>query len=137
MLGEVDHVGYLARDFEDGLARMVELTGAPLVRRFERPQYSLLGAYLGSGDGHIEVFAFTDPALAAERLDGAELRLDHVAYDVADIDEMFATMRRGGVKFAGPDLREEMHEPVDLGGVRHAWTIPSTCLGQSLQLMQR
>jgi hypothetical protein len=43
VLGPVDHVGYLAADLEASVAEFTELLGALIVRRFERPQYSLQG----------------------------------------------------------------------------------------------
>jgi catechol 2,3-dioxygenase-like lactoylglutathione lyase family enzyme len=137
MLGPVDHVGYLASDLEASVAVFVELLGAPVARPFERPEFSVIGVYLGVASGDIEVFSFTDENLANERLDGSSLLLDHVAYEVSDIDGMATAMKRDGVRFSGPDFREELHEAVDLGGVRHLWTVPETCHGLSLQLLQR
>jgi catechol 2,3-dioxygenase-like lactoylglutathione lyase family enzyme len=137
VLGPVDHVGYLAADIEASVAEFTDLLGAPIVRRFERPQYSLQGVYLGAAHGDIEIYNFTDPELNRARLGDAQLRLDHVAYEVADIEASAAAMRRAGVRFSGPDLREELHEAVDLGGVLHLWTVPESCFGQFLQLMQR
>lgn len=137
MLGPLDHVGYLAADLEASVADFNGLLGAPIVRRFERPEFSLVGVYLGARGGDIEVYSFTDRELARERLGDAALLLDHVAYEVADIEATAAIMRRGGVRFAGPDRREELHESLDLGGVRHLWTVPESCRGQSIQLLQR
>ncbi len=83
------------------------------------------------------MFTFTDPGLTARRLAGGpELSLDHVAYAVDDIERVCAELRRRGVRFCGPDNREELPGPVDLGGVLHVWTVPETSCGQSLQLMQ-
>ncbi len=137
MLGAVDHVGYLAEDLESALEEFAGTLGVEVRRRFERPQFSLVGAYLGAGEGNIEVFTFTDASLLAQRLGGSRVALDHVAYDVRDIDASERAMRAAGVRFSGPDLRGELLEPVDLGGVRHLWTIPQTSCGQALQLMQR
>jgi len=137
MLGAVDHVGYLARELEPTIERFTELFGLQIARRIERPPFSLVGAYLGPGEGNIEVFTFTDPELLERRLAGRSTVLDHVAYEVADIAAAAASLRRAGVRFAGPDLRSELHEPVDLGGVLHLWTLPETTCGQTMQLLQR
>jgi catechol 2,3-dioxygenase-like lactoylglutathione lyase family enzyme len=133
----VDHVGYLARDLEEAVAEVAALLGVEITRRFERPEFSVVGVYLGSGEGSIEVFSFTEPELQSQRLRGERLLLDHVAYAVKDIDAVAAAMRHSGVRFSGPDLRGELEEPVALGGARHLWTIPQTSLGQSIQLLQR
>ncbi|HST56427.1 MAG TPA: VOC family protein [Solirubrobacteraceae bacterium] len=137
MLGPIDHVGYLARDLEATVAEFSALFGLPLARRLELPEFSLLAAFLGEGQGSIEVFTFTDPELLDARLGGARVLLEHVAHEVADIDALAASMRGRGVKFAGPDRRVELSEPLQLGGVRHLWTIPETCGGQTIQLLQR
>ena len=137
MLGRIDHVGYLAADLEASVDEMVAKLGLPIVKRFERPQFELLGVYLGEGHPGIEIFTFTDPELTARRLGGERgLRLDHVAYVLEDIEGVCAELRTRGVRFCGPDEREELTGPVDLGGVLHIWTVPQTSCGQSLQLMQ-
>jgi catechol 2,3-dioxygenase-like lactoylglutathione lyase family enzyme len=137
LLGAVDRVGYLAADLDRAVADFVELFAIPVVRRFERSEYSLVGAYLGHGHGNIEVFSFSDSQPVERRLNGTHLALDHVAYEVADIDASAATMRAAGARFCGPDFREELFEPVELSRVLHLWTIPETTHGQSIQLLQR
>ncbi len=136
MLSKVHHVGYLARDLEGSLERFTSRFGIAIARRFERPQFALEGIYLGSEHGDLELFSFTEPALLERRLGGAELVLDHVAYEVDDLLRLEGRMRSEGVHFAGPDLRGELDAPVDLGGTLHLWTVPETCWGQSLQLLQ-
>lgn len=137
MLGAVDHVGYLTADLDRAVAEFVELLAVSVVWRFERPEYSLYGAYLGHGSGNIEVFSFSDPQLVKRRLNGSRLSLDHVAYEVADIDASAAAMRAAGARFCGPDFREQLIEPVELSGVLHLWTVPETTHGQSIQILQR
>lgn len=135
MLGTLDHVGYLVEDLEGAIADFAGTLGLDVARRFERPQYSLLGAYLGAGE--VELFTYTDVDLRARRLGGATSRLDHLAYEVADIAATARVLSAAGVRFCGPDLRAELSEPVDLGGVLHLWTVPETSCGQTLQLLQR
>jgi hypothetical protein len=107
-----------------------------VIRRFERPQFALQGVYLGAPHGDVELFSFTEPELLQRRLGDEELLLDHVAYAVTDIAALCERMSGEGVRFCGPDLRDELTEPVDLGGTLHVWTVPETCWGQSLQLLQ-
>jgi len=136
MLGALDHVGYLATDLDAAIAECEELLGVEVQRRFERPQFELLGAYLGA-DGAIELFTFTDAELLARRSAGRAVSLDHVAYEVKDIEATARRMASRGVRFSGADLRGELSSPVDLGGVLHLWTVPETCGGQAIQLLQR
>ena len=136
MLGPVDHAGYLFADLAAGIELMQHTFDLPLVREFALAQFDLHGAFLGDGTGSVEVFAFTDPALAATRLGGAQAVLDHVAYRVADIAAAASTLGAAGVRFSGPDLRGEVTQPIDLGGVGHLWTVPATSGGFCLQLLQ-
>jgi catechol 2,3-dioxygenase-like lactoylglutathione lyase family enzyme len=137
MLGRIDHVGYLAADLEEAVGSMIATLGIPVVKRFERPRFDLAGVYLGKGHPGIEIFTFTDPELLSDRLGHTRFSLDHVAYDVTDIEAVCAELSTRGVRFCGPDNRDEMPGPVDLGGVLHVWTVPETSCGQSMQLMQR
>lgn len=137
MLGPVDHVGYLAADLQGAVADFSERFGLEVSRWFEREQYSLKGAYLGPGEGHVELFTFTDPQLLATRLPDGGVVLDHVAYLVEDIDAEAVSLKAAGVRLCGPDIRTTLDGPVDLGGIRHLWTAPETCLGLCVQLMQR
>ena len=137
MLGPIHHVGYLALDLEAAIRDFTNTFGLRVVRRFDRPQFSLLGAYLGTKEAsRIEVFTFTDGHLLDRRLAGSSLLLDHVAFEVDDIDATALAMRQAGVRFSGPDFRDEVQEPIKLGHIRHLWTFPETSGGQSIQILQ-
>ncbi len=138
VLGPLDHVGYLVLDLDAALAEWKQRFALEIVRPVELPQYSILGHYLGQGSGSVELFTITDERLLEERLGGHSILLDHAAYEVGDLDAVAAAMHERGVRFTGPDRREEVREPIVLGGgVRHLWTVPDTSCGQSLQLLQR
>jgi catechol 2,3-dioxygenase-like lactoylglutathione lyase family enzyme len=137
MLSAVDHVGYLVRDLDVAVAEFSERFGLQVVRPVVLPQYSILGQYLGEGTGSVELFTITDEQLLAERLGEQSIVLDHAAYEVADIDAIATAWQGRGVRFSGPDRRDEVHVPILLGGVRHLWTVPQTSCGQSIQLLQR
>ena len=137
MLGTLDHVGYLVADLDAALAEFTSVLGLAVARHFERPEFSLAGAYLGPGEGNVELFTFSDPELLERRLGGQRVVLDHVAYAVEDIASVAAELRSGGVRFSGPDLRGELQEAVDLGGILHLWTVPESCGGAAIQLIQR
>jgi catechol 2,3-dioxygenase-like lactoylglutathione lyase family enzyme len=137
MFSAVDHVGYLVRDLDVAVAGFVERFELEVVRPVVLPQYSILGHYLGEGSGSIELFTITDEALLDERLGEHSILLDHAGYEVGDIDAVAAELSARGVRFSGPDRREQVSEPIELGGIRHLWTVPETSCGQSLQLLQR
>lgn len=137
MFGPIHHVGYLALDLEAAIQELTQTFGLRVVRRFDRPQFSLRGAFLGTEEAsQIEVFTFTDGDLLDRRLAGSSLLLDHVAFEVDDIDATARALRHAGVRFAGPDLRDEVQKPLPLGHMRHLWTFPETSCGQSIQILQ-
>jgi hypothetical protein len=83
------------------------------------------------------VLTFTDRDLTASRLNGETCIVDHVAYLVGDIDAVSARLRAQGMRFGGPDLRQEVDVPFELGGARHLWSFPDNAAGHSIQLTQR
>jgi catechol 2,3-dioxygenase-like lactoylglutathione lyase family enzyme len=137
MLGKLDHVGYLVRDLDSTVEEFVTRFGLPVARYLELPQFSILAKFLGPDSGSIELFTFTDPELLDQRLAGAGVRFDHAAPEVTDIKAAMAHMRLAGVRFSGPDRREEVDEPFLLGGALHLWTIPESSGGLSIQMLQR
>jgi catechol 2,3-dioxygenase-like lactoylglutathione lyase family enzyme len=137
VLGALDHVGYLVRDLKAAVDEWTERFALEVVRPVELPQYSILGQYLGEGTGSVELFTITDARLLEERLGKHAILLDHAAYEVADINAVATALHERNVRFCGPDRRDEIREPLVLGGVRHLWTVPHTSGGQSLQLLQR
>ena len=123
----LDHVGYLVRDLAAGVELARRISGGDVDREVDRPQWSLFGYYVGP----IEVFTFRDAELLDERLAGADARLDHIAQKVDDIRAAMA--RLPSARFSGPDLRQTVAEPFDLGPALHIWTVVD---GLGLQLIQ-
>ncbi len=136
MLGRLDHVGYLVGDLAAAEAEFVETLGQPVVRRFERPRFSLFGVYLGDA-GELELFTFTDHELLAAQLGADAMRLHHIAYETHDIATAAASLAGRGVRFSGPDFRDEVSAPFDLDGVLNLWTVPESSAGAALQILQK
>ena len=136
MFGPFDHVGYLVRDFDAALEQAQAVFGLPVARTAELTQWGITAAFLGEGSGTLEIFTIADPGVLDPRLDGAERRIDHVAFRVEDLDAVAAVLRAGGARFSGPDRRGEVAEPIELGGSRHLWTLPETTAGLAVQLTE-
>ena len=137
MVGEIDHVAYLTDDLEAGIEALRPIAGGEVARRFELPQFALVGAYLArGGQSDLEIFTFTRPDLVGRRRGPDRLTLDHVAFRVDDIVETMRTMRAAGVRFAGADLEGEVSDPFVLASGRHAWTLPADPRGPVFQLIQ-
>lgn len=136
MFGEFDHVGFLVRELDVAVARAQRSFSLPVVRTLELPQYGISAAFLGAGRGTLEIFTLEDPELRDPRLAGAEQRIDHMAFRVAELDGPAAVLRAGGARFSGPDRRGEVPGPLELGGMRHIWTLPESTAGLALQLIE-
>jgi catechol 2,3-dioxygenase-like lactoylglutathione lyase family enzyme len=136
MFGEFDHVGYLVRDLDAALAQAQEAFALPLARTLDLPQFAITGAFFGEGSGTLEIFTIANEQLLGPRLGADQRRIDHVAFRVADLDSLAATLRAAGARFSGPDRVGELSEPLELGGARHLWTLPQSTAGLAIQLIE-
>ena len=134
--GDLAHVGYLAADLDGAVQQAQAVLALPVARTLELPQFSVRAVFLGAGSGSVEIFTFTDRELLAARLGGRELMLDHAALLVQDIRARMASMSAAGTRFAGPDGREAVSEPFELGGALHAWSLAGAGAPWALQLIQ-
>ena len=131
-LNQFDHVGYAVDDLDSAISIFQSAYGLEVQREFELSQYSLRAVYLHPG--LVELVEFTDPELAASRLRGEKIRVDHVAFQVTDIDRRAADLLAAGVRLCAPD-GTQISEPIELVGARHLWTIPAD--GVHVQLIER
>jgi catechol 2,3-dioxygenase-like lactoylglutathione lyase family enzyme len=136
MLGRVHHVGYVAASRADGVAVFADELGLDVVTEFELPEYRLIGAFLGSAGGLVEVVEFTDDELAAARLSGHALRLDHVAHEVEDVATAAARLSDQGWRLCGPD-GSPLGAPVSIAGSLHVWLEACAVPSVRLQLVQQ
>jgi catechol 2,3-dioxygenase-like lactoylglutathione lyase family enzyme len=136
VFGDLDHVGYIVRDFDDAAAWVREALGLPFARSVPLPQYGVDAAFFGRGTGTLEIFTLADAELLDARLEGVGRRLDHIAYRVDDIAETSAMLAASGARFCTPDRRQEVVEPIAIGSARVLWTVPESTGGLALQLIQ-
>ena len=136
MFGTLDHVGVLVRDLDAGVDAARESLGLEVARSADLEAFAIRARFLGEGSGSLEIFTFTDPEILEPRLAGLDRRLDHVAFRVEDIESLAATLRAAGVRFCGPDRREDALEPIPTGPARALWTRPETSGGLALQLIE-
>jgi catechol 2,3-dioxygenase-like lactoylglutathione lyase family enzyme len=136
MFGPMDHVGFLVRDLDAAVEEAIATFGLAIARHSELPQYSIKATFLGEGTGTLEIFTFTDPEILEPRLGGQDRCIDHVAFRVADLGALAATLRATGVVFCTPDRLEDLEEPISTGPARALWTRPETAAGVALQLIE-
>ena len=130
-----DHVGILVDDLEAAcaFAREVLQLGEPTEVRID--EYGLSAAFFQLGEGRLELLRFDDPG---DRLpEGMDVRIDHVAVEVDDLEAEAERLRGHGVRFQGPLKPDEVTEPLQLRERLHLWTKPETAGGWMLQLTER
>jgi catechol 2,3-dioxygenase-like lactoylglutathione lyase family enzyme len=137
VFGTFDHVGMIVHDLDFAVSHARESFGLEVARTGAIAQFDIDAVFLGEGFGTLELFTFTDPELTSSRLEGATQRLDHIAFAVEDLDSLAVALRATGVRFTGPNRRDELTEPFVIGSVRNLWTRPETSAGLALQLIER
>ena len=129
------HVGYVARDCDLAAGTLSNSYGMGFAKKVVLPEFSLRAIFLTVGDTLVEVIEFSDPAIADRRLQGADVRLDHMAYTVADVERAAAALRKAGACFVTPD-GAAADGPIERAGARHLWTSPAALPGVSIQLVE-
>jgi methylmalonyl-CoA/ethylmalonyl-CoA epimerase len=137
VFGRFDHAGLIVADLDAAVARTRESLGLPVARTSQIERYGLDAVFLGEGNGTLEIFTFADDEILAPRLEGAETRLDHMAFEVDDLVGLSATLAATGVRFSGPDRVGEVTEPIAFGPVLNLWILPETSGGVAIQLLER
>lgn len=118
-LQDTDHVGYVVEDLAAAIADFAGL-GFAVLGQAELAPFGLEVALLASGEQKVELLRVTDPEADRRRRGAARIRLDHVAYRVADLDAAMAALGEAGAVFSGPDDRPR-DAPIELAGHRHIW----------------
>jgi catechol 2,3-dioxygenase-like lactoylglutathione lyase family enzyme len=114
-----DHVGYTVEDLAGAIAEFERL-GFTVLAQAELAPFGIELALMRSGEEKVELLRLLDAEADRARRGSARLRLDHVAYRVADLDEAMAALREQGAAFVGPDDRP-ITEPLVFAGTRHVW----------------
>ena len=116
-LRRFDHVGVIVDDLDDAARLLGDGLGLELTSSIERDDLRL--AYFRCGDVSIEIIEPLDPELRRQRLgDGARARIEHLAFEVADLGVAIAALAALGIEPNAPPLRS--------GARSMVWTDPAT-----------
>ncbi|MFT3874172.1 MAG: VOC family protein [Nocardioides sp.] len=126
-----DHVGYVVADLAEAKAAFARLGFVVLVEE-DLGAFGLRQAMLQSGTEKIELLRILDPELDRARRGDDRMRLDHVAYQVDDLEAAFLALRAAGATVVDP-IDRPIEEPLDFGDSRHLW---ATLGGLRLQFLQ-
>jgi len=123
----IDHVGVAVSDLDAAIAYHRDVLGMPLVHEESNPEQGVREAMMGVGESgsYVQLLApLSDDSPIAKFLGRCGPGLQQVAYRVADIDAVTATLRERGVrvlydqaKAGTAGARINFIHPKDAGGV--------------------
>jgi methylmalonyl-CoA/ethylmalonyl-CoA epimerase len=116
-VGRIDHIGIIVDDLADAERLLGEGFGLERTTTAERDDLKL--AFFKCGDVSIEVIEMLDPDLRRERLgEGARARIEHIAFEVPDLERALTALAALGIEPNAPPLRS--------GARTMIWTDPAT-----------
>jgi methylmalonyl-CoA/ethylmalonyl-CoA epimerase len=116
-VGRIDHIGVIVDDLDDAARLLGEGFGLERTTSVDRDDLRL--AFFRCGDVSIEIIEPLDPDLRRARLgEGARARIEHIAFEVADLERALAALGALGIEPNAPPLRS--------GARTMVWTDPAT-----------
>jgi methylmalonyl-CoA/ethylmalonyl-CoA epimerase len=111
MFGRIDHIGVATDDLEGALALYQQTFGMPLAHRETVESQGVEAALLDVGEGHVELLRPLGPDTPVGKyLEKKGPGLHHVAYAVADIDEVLGKLKEAGVELIDTEARVGIRE---------------------------
>jgi methylmalonyl-CoA/ethylmalonyl-CoA epimerase len=122
-----DHVGVIVDDLDEA-ARLLVALGLEPGETIDREDLRV--AFFKCGDASIEIIEPLDAGLRRQRLgEGNRAQIEHIAFEVGDLDAALEALGALGVRADAPPLR--------LPDRSMFWTEPETSDGIKLQFVQR
>jgi methylmalonyl-CoA/ethylmalonyl-CoA epimerase len=121
----IDHIGVATDDLEGVLALYEKTLGMPLAHRETVESQGVEAVLLDVGDGHVELLRPLGPDTAVGKyLEKRGPGLHHVAYAVADIDDVLGKLKSAGIELIDSEPRQGIRDsrvafvhPRSTGGV--------------------
>ena len=126
-LKRIDHVGIVVGDLDEHIAQL-EALGLTAARTNENAESFAL--YFGCGDASVELIDVRDPTARALRLpEGEQARIEHIAFEVDDLEEVRDHLTARGIEVTWP--------PFPSGRAQMIWTNAETSGGVQYQFLVR
>ena len=122
----LDHVGVVVDDLDEA-ARLLESLGLVESERAEHDGLRL--AFFTAGNAMVEIIEPTDPEVRARRLGDVRARIEHIAFEIGDVDDALSALGALGVEPNAPPRRQPDRAMF--------WTDPETSDGIMFQFVQR
>jgi catechol 2,3-dioxygenase-like lactoylglutathione lyase family enzyme len=126
-LRRIDHIGIIVDDLAEAERLFGDVLGLTAGDRVERE--NLRSVFYDCGGTEIELVEMIDPEQRRQRLGDAEARIEHVAFEVDDLDAVNEALAALGVEAKGPPVSAERY--------RTFFTRPETADGVGFQFVQR
>ena len=123
---KLDHVGVVVDDLDEA-ATLLEALGLVESERAEHDGLKL--AFFTAGNAMVELIEPTDPEIRAQRLGDVRARIEHIAFEIGDLDGALSALGALGVEPNAPPRR--------LPDRSMFWTDPETSDGIMFQFVQR
>lgn len=125
MLRPIDHVGVVVDDLE---RHMRQLEGMGLELGRSNDSRHSLARYHRCGDASVELIEARTPETRAQRLGGADARIEHIAFEVDDLAGVRDRLTARGVAVTWPPFRS--------GPNLMIWTDEATSGGVQYQFLE-
>jgi catechol 2,3-dioxygenase-like lactoylglutathione lyase family enzyme len=126
-LRRIDHIGIIVDDLGEAERVFRDVLGLTEGDRIERE--NLRAVFFACGGTEIELVEVIDPEQRRERLGDGEARIEHVAFEVDDLDAVYGALAALGVEPKAPPVAAERY--------RTFFTRPETADGVGYQFLQR
>jgi methylmalonyl-CoA/ethylmalonyl-CoA epimerase len=126
LVKRLNHVGIVVADLDDAKRFLSGVLKLELLRERAVPERRRSTAYFGAGDVEIELIEEHDPQAKERVLRGASAVIEHISFDVDDLERTTESLADLGVRLQG--------EIVRVGTRVNAWTEPATSGGVMYQL---
>jgi catechol 2,3-dioxygenase-like lactoylglutathione lyase family enzyme len=123
----IDHIGVVVADLAGHIAQL-EALGLVLGRSSSSSESE--ARYFPCGDASVELIEVRDADARAERLPAGEpARIEHIAFEVDDLEQVRRTLEDRGVEVSWPPFRS--------GDAQMVWTTAATSGGVQYQFLCR
>jgi catechol 2,3-dioxygenase-like lactoylglutathione lyase family enzyme len=126
-LERIDHIGVIVDDLDEAARTLRDVLGLAEGDRVERDD--LRSMFFACGDTEIELVEVLDAEQRRARLGDGEARIEHIAFEVDELDAVHAALDALGVKAKAPPRAAERY--------RTFFTHPETADGVAYQFVQR
>jgi catechol 2,3-dioxygenase-like lactoylglutathione lyase family enzyme len=126
-LQRIDHIGVIVDDLDRAAATFRDVLGLTEGDSVERD--TLRSVFFACGGTEIELVEILDPEQRQERLGADQARIEHIAFEVDDLDATYAALGALGIEAKAPPRAAERY--------RTFFTRAETANGIAYQFVQR